>query len=498
MKPNTISVILSVCFLLTGFSSYAAPMKARTIQPLYAKDAPGLEQSFIWTLEQLKACDSSLDIVVLPEFSEVPGHTSNSDFLKEVEKKGPVLLEACAETARRCSTLVFCGAIDMTEFGPRNTIFVFDRTGKVIGKYLKEHLTRGEWANLGFDKSYTQRWNEPYMLEIEGVRYAFLTCYDFYFYENYSNIARFDPDVIIGSSHQRSDTHLALNIIDAFCAYNTGTYLVRASVSMGEDSPLGGCSCVVAPDGNILANLESRVGVADVVFDPMKKYLKPAGYGNPPAKHCQYIEIGRRPWKYRPGGSAITLPIAEASEKRICTLKGFSDIAAENPLAAYGAAVAEGASEIGITVNRGEELSFLKQVLQKFSCHTIMKIDVADKSIVPEIWKAVVDYDACGYVYFSSADTDVIAAIKAAAPSTPVCIVLGDKPLEAASAAGCSMISVPASRIDGDLVAKAHSLNLRCLALCRNSKEAAAAAEKGADTIVSDDYPSVAKACGWK
>ena len=59
-------------------------MKARVIQPLFAMDEAGLDASYEWTLRELRDCDPSLDIVVLPEFSEVPGKTSNEGFLETV------------------------------------------------------------------------------------------------------------------------------------------------------------------------------------------------------------------------------------------------------------------------------------------------------------------------------------------------------------------------------------------------------------------------------
>jgi len=499
---KTYRTLLLLVLLLTSFvTADAKPMKARTIQPLFAKDARGLADSFQWTLDELEKCDASLDIVVLPEFSEVPGSTPNNEFLNYVKKYGPALLEACSKTAARCSTLVFCGAIDMTEHGPRNTIFVYDRQGKLIGKYLKEHLTRGEWANLGFDKSYTQEWNTPYILEIEGLKYAFLTCYDFYFYENYSNIARFNPDIIIGSSHQRSDTHRALDLIDAFCAYNTGAYLVRASVSMGEDSPLGGCSCVVAPTGEILGNLASRVSSLDVTFDPEAKYLKPAGFGNPPAKHCQYIEIGRRPWKYRPGGSAIALPLREAAEKRLCAMKGYADIADESLLAAYGAAVALGAAEIGYTVSDKLSLWELEAVLKKLSCHCLMNIrlDNSAAELTGELCAMINNFDARDYVYFSSADPAVLEKLASEAPDIERCFILGKLTIDDALKCGCTMVCTDGKDFEKSFADEIHAKGLRCCVYCYGSRGLAKAAlGEGADTILTDDWYYVSEAIGLK
>lgn len=391
--------ILTLAMLLAlAAPAQASPMKARVIQPLFAQDEAGLDKSFEWTIKELDRCDPSLDIVVLPEFSEVPGKTSYKGFLETVDKYGPTLLEACERTARRCSTLVFCGAIDTSWDVPRNAIFIFGRDGSLLGKYYKEHLTAGEWQKYGLDKSYTEEWNKPLVLDIEGVRFMFLICYDFYFYESYSNIARWKPDVVIGASHQRSDPHHVLDIIDQFCAYHTGAYLVRASVSMGKKSKNGGCSCIVGPDGKILGNLYSKIGRLDVTFDPHKKFLKPAGYGNPPAMHSEYIEIGRRPWKYRPGGSAIVPPLSEAPSVR--------SVVHSNDLGELGAAVATGVQEIAFDLDSaGNWEEFLRRVMQKLSCHAIMNIRLKgswSSEARAKLEGIVFEYDAQNYVYYST------------------------------------------------------------------------------------------------
>ena len=403
--------------LLAALPSFAAPMKARVIQPEFGMDRKALDKSFEWTLRALDKCNKSLDIVVLPEFSEVPGATPQpEDFLKIAREYGPTLLQKCSETARRCSTLVFCGAIDTECEVPRNAVFVYGRDGALIGKYYKEHLTAGEWKKYGLDKSYTEEWTKPLMMDIEGVRYAFLTCYDFYFYENYSNIARWKPDIVIGASHQRSDTFRALDIINTFCAYHTGAYLVRASVSMGRRSKLGGCSCIVAPTGKILGNLRSKVRSLDVTFDPKEKYLKPAGYGNPPAMHSEYIEIGRRPWKYRPGGSAICPPLAEMPAER--------DYFFSNDLGALGAAVATGAQEIGFDLDpTADWASKLEGILRKLSCHAIMDIHLGGTAWKDEdlqrLADLIFDFDAVGHTRFTVTDPAVRQRLAAIAPDIP-------------------------------------------------------------------------------
>lgn len=492
-----ISLLLAAA-LLPCASICAAPMKARTIQPLFSADGSKLDESFQWTLDALAACDPSLDIIVLPEYSDVPGKATPKEFFEKAAVNAPLLIQACSETARRCSSLVFCGITDLIEGAPRNGLFIFDRKGELIGKYYKEHLTAGEWKKRGIDKSYTEEWNAPYMLEIEGLKFAFMICYDFYFYENYSNIARYSPDIIIGSSHQRSDPSDVLDLIDSFLAYHTGAYLVRSSVSMGEDSPVGGCSSVVSPRGKVLGSLFSKIGTLDVTFDPDEKYLKPAGYGNPPAKHCEYIEIGRRPWKYRPGGSAIVPPLWESVEPRFCAVDGYSPkLARKDIMASYGAAVASGAREIAFTISGREDLETFGKLLHKLSCHALMnvRVNTSDKALLAELNSMVFDFDAREYVYFSSACPEILGLLKETCPGAKLCMILGaDATLDAAAQAGCWAVQVCAKRFDKAFADRAHELGLRCNVCLKGrslKNKVDALFNSGADVILTKRFYKV-------
>jgi dipeptidyl-peptidase-4 len=122
------------------------------------------------------------------------------------------------------------------------------------------------------DSDYSYEYRPPYVVEIDGLRYGFMTCYDFYFYESFAPLALQQVDIIIGCSHQRSDTHEALEIIGKFLAYNTNAYLLRSSISFSEDSPICGSSMAVAPDGTMLGNMRAKIGLLEVEFDPSKKY----------------------------------------------------------------------------------------------------------------------------------------------------------------------------------------------------------------------------------
>ena len=493
MKRFLLLTICAIAAILTAAQLRADTINTRVIQPPYAPDAAGIQASFDWMMNRLAECGPELDLIVLPEFSDVPGRTkTREEYLDAVNVNNARLLEACAATAARCKATLFVNAIDFTGKGIRNTTFAYDKTGRCVGKYYKRHVTAGERDDLGFDVSYAREWSEPYILEIDGIRYAFLTCYDFYFYEMIGPIAQKHPDIVIGCSLQRSDKHHALEFINQFCAYNTGAYLVRASVSMGQDATVGGSSMVVAPTGIILGNMRSRTGALDISFDPSEKYLKPAGFGNPPATHPSYMEIGRRPWLYRPGGSAICLPIGEAPAKRICACGGMKKLIRRSPLAAIGAAVALDVPEIGLDlkVSPSGVIEYrnctFESVLRKFSCHTLMSLNLTgegwDEAAICRLMSLIRAFDAVNYVYFCSSDTSTLDALKAEAPGIPTCFVGSVKD---ALDESCPMVLLV--KADADEITKAHEAGLRCI-VRGSSRKAGKLMDMGADTVIIEDF----------
>ena len=386
------------------------------------------------------------------------------------------------------------------------------------------------------------------------MKYGFLICYDFYFYEAFANIARYNPDVIIACAYQRSDTHDALETMAKFCAYNTNAYVVRSSVSLGEDSLVGGCSMVVATDGKVLLNMKNNVGFACTEIDPHERYLKPAGFGNPPATHHSYIEAGRRPWKYRPGGSAIVPNDEVMPYPRICAHRGFNTVAPENSMPAYGAAVALGAQEIefdiwftkdGIPVSthdstldrvsdgtgnvwdytyeellqfdfghkyneefRGLRILTFEEILQKFACHVIMnihiktignyKIEPYNEEYLKEILRLIDKYDCRKYVYFMVSRDVVLEQLKEMAPDIPRCCgerfdrlwEIVDRAIEH----GCEKVQLFKPYFNQEMIDKAHAHGIICnVCWADDVEEAKEFLDMGIDTILTNDYLKISQ-----
>ena len=527
-------------------------MKVSVLQPHYSMNGADLDACFTELLALLDSCDDSLDLIVLPEYSDVPADVKGeAGFYEAAEKNTAILLKKASETAKRCRALLFVNAAYPTDRGLRNTTHAFDREGNPIGRYFKAHPAPSEVkgeaeGGHGLDTAYSYEFREPYVLEAEGLRFCFLTCYDFYFYEGFARIAREHPDIIIGASLQRTDSHEALSIIHRFLCYQTNAYLVRASVSLSEEGTLSGCSTVVAPSGEVLLDMKSRRGIGIAEFDPAVKFLKPAGHGGAMKPHFEYIEEGRRPWLYRNAGPGIRRFEDVTPYPRLCAHRGLHRTAPENSMPAYGAAVALGATEIeldlwasadGVLVSchdatldrvsdgtgkiyektyaelaaldfgiryderyRGLRIPTFEDILRELGGRCIMNIHVKlwevdiGRPMIREIIDMIRKYDCEKHVYLMIVNDEIHRAVKEYAPDIPTCVGWDGnrEPLSMvhrAIALGAEKVQLYKPYFNAETVRLAHEHGIKCNVFWSNdAAETRGFLEMGIDTILTDDY----------
>ncbi|MBQ3550361.1 MAG: hypothetical protein IJA41_05215 [Clostridia bacterium] len=521
-------------------------MKVCIIQPEYSVDFSRAEELFYkGYIDMLDKCDDTMDIIVMPESCDMPALCKTVEQKNEcVDRFNKIFVDKICETAKRCNALVFANARWDSGKGYVNTTYAVDRGGNIVYKYFKQHPVPKEVASPEQDTDNAFQFTEPDVVEIEGIRFGFLTCYDFYFYEMFANMARKNLDVVIGCSHQRSDTHRALEIFSTFLAYNTNTYVLRSSVSMDPNSDIGGGSMVVAPTGEVLLNMKSRIGMECVDIDVTKKYYKPAGFGNPPAAHYEYIEQGRKPWKYRPGGSAICLNDTDMPYPRVCAHRGFNSVAPENSLPAFGAAIGLGAEEIEFDLwptadgeiislhdktlervsdgegkvtektyeellnydfgsKKGEKFKGLKilkfeEILKKFSCHCIMNIHIKSICGNPDNLKKIIDlidkYDCRKHVYFMTGDDDLMELCREMAPDICRCMGGGSVEkrwaiVERAILHDCQKVQLFKPYFNQEMIDKAHANGIKCNVFWSDDQEETKKfIEMGIDCILTNDY----------
>ena len=300
--------------------------------------------------------------------------------------------------------------------------------------------------------------------------------------------------------------------------YNTNAYLIRAAVSLGETSEICGCSSVIAPDGKVLVDMKSKVGLGICEINPHDKYYKAAGFKGALKSHYEYIEEGRRPWLYRNGGKSVVAFDKYMSYPRICAHRGFNTVAPENSMPAFGAAVALGAQEIEFdlwhtkdgeivschdsTLDRvsdgsglvyekdfaelenvdfgikfGEKFKGLKvvkfeDILQKFAGRVIMNIhvktlsDTYDRAAMEKIVSLIRKYDCEKHVYFMISHDGVIKQFMEYAPDISVCIghlaTRAWEIVERAIEHGAKKVQLFKPYFNQETVDKAHANGIKC------------------------------------
>ncbi len=91
-------------------------MKVCVIQPYYSFDGADTAACYEGMVKLLDECDSSLDLIVLPEYSDVPAdQKGRADFHASIEKYNADIMERAISAAKRCNAIVFVNAAEKTE-----------------------------------------------------------------------------------------------------------------------------------------------------------------------------------------------------------------------------------------------------------------------------------------------------------------------------------------------------------------------------------------------
>jgi predicted amidohydrolase len=170
----------------------------------------------------------------------------------------------------------------------KNRSYLYSRDGKVAFVYDKVHLPPSE-IDLG-----VERGSGECVCCVDGIRFAFMTCYDVYFNEQIEHIAKQKPDVIVIPGYQRGERVDIIHAQAKLTAFRCNAYVARASYSM-QDALHGGCSMIVAPDGEILGNMGKDVGTLTVQITPEWKYMRAAGFGGNTVRNDDFISNGLCP-----------------------------------------------------------------------------------------------------------------------------------------------------------------------------------------------------------
>lgn len=265
-------------------------LNVTVIQPNYFAGEKPDEKISEFILDELEKVPQG-GLIVAPEYSNAGGLSDAESEIKAMPR-AQMMLEQASRIAKIKSAYVVINVLELRAGQMKNSTYLFDKNGRVAFVYDKQHLPPSE-VKLGFSAG-NDSGKCRCVCEVDGIRFAFMTCYDVYFNEQIEHIAKENVDIILVPGYQRGERTDIICAQAKLMAFRCNAYVLRSSYSMGTDEK-GGCSMIVAPDGKILKNMGKAVGSVSETIDPLEKYMRPAGFGEGLVKNNDFITNGLCP-----------------------------------------------------------------------------------------------------------------------------------------------------------------------------------------------------------
>ena len=273
------------------------PFTVAAIQPFVPQDAADNRemQETSWRLCE-SAVTNGARLVVLPEYFNVLGIPP--DQADAAIQDCTAVRETATQFSRRHDMWLLLPLIEQRHGNRYNTAHLFGPEGHIIYTYDKTHLTIGEQRTYGLEpgKAITSVHTE---LGMVGV----MICYDMYFPEVAQLLALNQTQLILFPSRQQSDNEEAVMLMNRVRAMDSSCYLIRSSYGQRTGTAYApgmqyGGSCVVAPDGSVLASAGRHEGLAIAQIDPKTPWQRTRCGGMPPQPVRQFLSEDRRPELY--------------------------------------------------------------------------------------------------------------------------------------------------------------------------------------------------------
>ena len=265
-------------------------LSVTVIQPKYFSGEKPDEKISEFILSELEKVPEG-GLIVAPEYSNAGGLSDAESEIKALPR-AKFMLKKAAEIAERKSAYVAINVLEQRDEKIKNSTYLFDRKGEVAFIYDKQHLPPSE-VKLGVAAGDASG-KCKCLCELDGMKFGFMTCYDVYFNEQIEHIAKGKPDIILIPGYQRGERTDIIRAQAKLTAFRCNAFVARSSYSMDTDER-GGCSMIVAPDGQILKDIGKGVGSISAEIDPTQKYMRSAGFGEGLVRNDEFISAGLCP-----------------------------------------------------------------------------------------------------------------------------------------------------------------------------------------------------------
>ena len=265
-------------------------LKIKVMQPPYFAGEQPDEKIAQFLIEGLRNVEEG-ELIVLPEYSNAGG-ISDPESERAALPRAKMLLSEAEKAAREKGAYVAVNVLEERNGKIKNSTYLFGRDGKCAFVYDKIHLPPSEIL-LG-----VERGEGECVCDLDGIRFGFMTCYDVYYNEQIEYLASQKPDIILVPGYQRGERTDIIRAQAKLTAFRCNAHLARSSFSMNDDGH-GGCSMIVAPDGQILTDMGKEVGSTSAVIDPSFKYMRSAGFGGGTVRNDDFINDGLCPEAFK-------------------------------------------------------------------------------------------------------------------------------------------------------------------------------------------------------
>ena len=269
-------------------------MNVTVVQPRYFCGENPDEKIAVFLMDELEKVEEG-GLIVLPEYSNAGGLSDAESELKALSR-ATMMLEKASFVAKSKRAYVSINVLERRNGEIKNSTYLFDKNGEVAFVYDKQHLPPSE-ISLGV-KAGNDSGKCKCVCELDGIKFAFMTCYDVYFNEQIEYIAKDRPDIILIPGYQRGERVDIIHAQAKLTAFRCNAFVARSSFSMDSDEK-GGCSMIVAPDGIILKNMGKDTGSISCEINPFDKYMRAAGFGGETVRNDEFISAGLCPEAFK-------------------------------------------------------------------------------------------------------------------------------------------------------------------------------------------------------
>lgn len=208
---------------------------------------------------------TKLDFLIFPEMT-LTGYTMNTKLGEPFNLNESQTLKFFSQLSHKYSVISIGGFIERENDKFFNTLFVIDRSGKIISRYRKIHL----FSFAGEEKFY-ESGKEPVVVEIDNIKMGLSICYDLRFPELFRYYAKEKVELIVNIANwPDSRIDHFVHLLKARAIENQCFMIGVNRVGYGKKDYYDGRSSIFDPLGNELASIVNEESLVVAEIDLLK------------------------------------------------------------------------------------------------------------------------------------------------------------------------------------------------------------------------------------